>query len=125
METGLAVVYVRFTNMISCALNFSVRYPLSCFFFFLMIRRPPSSPLFPYPPLFHSLTLPALLREGVGGAARSDYPPILPGRRRRRAGPRFPAPLGPGDHQGSIRKPCVFPPAALAEIGRASCRERV
>src|SRR5256885_13521722 len=25
-----------------------------CFFFFLMIRHPPRSPLFPYPPLFRS-----------------------------------------------------------------------
>src|SRR3989449_5185809 len=29
-----------------------VRY--CCFFFFLMIRRPPRSPLFPYTPLFRS-----------------------------------------------------------------------
>src|SRR3954468_8831042 len=27
---------------------------IECFFFFLMIRRPPRSTLFPYPPLFRS-----------------------------------------------------------------------
>src|SRR2546430_13063877 len=30
------------------------RLESSCFFFFLMIRAPPRSPLFPYPPLFRS-----------------------------------------------------------------------
>src|SRR3989441_10243215 len=34
-------------------------------FFFLMIRRPPSSPLFPSPTLFRSLALVVLLRERV------------------------------------------------------------
>src|SRR5260370_36196862 len=32
----------------------SPRYPSSCLFFFLMIRRPPRSTLFPYTTLFRS-----------------------------------------------------------------------
>src|SRR5260221_6947151 len=38
-------------------------------FFFLMIRRPPRSTLFPYTTLFRSRHL-AVLRRGVWGAAR-------------------------------------------------------
>src|SRR3954467_6880131 len=41
-------------------------------FFFLMIRRPPSSPLFPYPPLFRSSRPPRALLKG--GAPRD--PPL-------------------------------------------------
>src|SRR2546430_13084066 len=37
-----------------------------CFFFFLMIRRPPRSTLFPYTTLFRSLRLDALLPEYAG-----------------------------------------------------------
>src|SRR3989304_8910436 len=40
-----------------------------CFFFFLMIRRPPRSTLFPYTTLFRS---PVILRKGTGIAAVSD-----------------------------------------------------
>src|SRR2546422_5201017 len=51
-----------------------------CFFFFLMIRRPPRSTLFPYTTLFRSVRVEraggdALLRvvfEGVAGTARAD-----------------------------------------------------
>src|SRR5215510_15557256 len=39
-------------------MNYSVYFS---FFFFLMIRRPPRSTLFPYTTLFRSRTLPALL----------------------------------------------------------------
>src|SRR2546430_5185488 len=53
--------------------------PLSClFFFFLMIRRPPRSTLFPYTTLFRSHTWPASdagIPEqpgGHGGHARQD-----------------------------------------------------
>src|SRR5215216_6117603 len=35
-------------------LSFSISYPLRFFFFFLMIRRPPRSTLFPYTTLFRS-----------------------------------------------------------------------
>src|SRR2546422_2732972 len=47
---------------------------LFCFFFFLMIRRPPRSTLFPYTTLFRSLCGPRLRARGVGiapGASRS------------------------------------------------------
>src|SRR3712207_1128846 len=45
-------------------------------FFFLMIRRPPRSTLFPYTTLFRSLTLPGVaVREVVmaAGHGRADY----------------------------------------------------
>src|SRR5256885_12659062 len=37
-----------------CILSFKSRYYLPVFFFFLMIRRPPRSTLFPYTTLFRS-----------------------------------------------------------------------
>src|SRR5262249_60065985 len=49
------------------------RPSLPCFVFFLMIRPPPTSPLFPYTTLFRSLhVLPVDLlgRRGPGGRAR-------------------------------------------------------
>src|SRR2546430_12972937 len=54
----------------------------SSIFFFLMIRRPPRSPLFPYPPLFRSNRdprargldlLPRGLELGAGAAARRQH----------------------------------------------------
>src|SRR2546421_9894483 len=39
---------------------------ISCFFFFLMIRRPPRSTLFPYTTLFRSQTRPRLRRNRDG-----------------------------------------------------------
>src|SRR5258708_23807663 len=58
--------------------------PLSVFFFFLMIRRPPRSTLFPYTTLFRSISpraqrpITAIRRnarpgEGSGGDARLRY----------------------------------------------------
>src|SRR2546427_6511326 len=41
--------------------------PLYPFFFFLMIRRPPRSTLFPYTTLFRSLSMGAALRRPRGG----------------------------------------------------------
>src|SRR2546430_10390687 len=44
---------------------------LSCFFFFLMIRRPPRSTLFPYTTLFRScLIYPPVILPGGGQAAK-------------------------------------------------------
>src|SRR5258708_18496785 len=54
---------------------------LFLFFFFLMTRPPPSSPLFPYTPLFRSLGI------GEGRRIQKDQ---IPGRATRRAQP-FPA----------------------------------
>src|SRR5256885_3011689 len=58
--------------------------PLSLFFFFLMIRRPPRSTLFPYTTLFRS--------RCFGGRPRPSVPLGLPARRtlrnRRRVAPR-------------------------------------
>src|SRR5258707_7266071 len=42
----------------------------SLFFFFLMIRRPPRSTLFPYTTLFRSRAAPVRHRRGGPGAAR-------------------------------------------------------
>src|SRR2546429_1500842 len=56
----------------------SRRDPLSTFFFFLMIRRPPRSTLFPYTTLFRSHA-----RQNCRARAGGDRVPssILPGRR--------------------------------------------
>src|SRR2546429_7021908 len=54
-----------------------VRY----FFFFLMIRRPPRSTLFPYTTLFRSLTALALL-AACGGARPRATTPLAPGDRK-------------------------------------------
>src|SRR2546422_4110132 len=60
---------------------------LSFFFFFLMIRRPPRSTLFPYTTLFRSLLVcgrPALGRRARGDAGRPRRPRRHRGRRRER-----------------------------------------
>src|SRR3712207_9144170 len=56
------------------------------FFFFLMIRRPPRSTLFPYTTLFRSPMRDRTTRSGSGG------PRERPGRRDRRRGRRFGVP---------------------------------
>src|ERR1043165_10021305 len=45
---------------------------LFCFFFFLMIRRPPRSTLFPYTTLFRSLQIGSYRRHRVQLVARED-----------------------------------------------------
>src|SRR3712207_8503578 len=52
-------------------------------FFFLMIRRPPRSTLFPYTTLFRSRLLPRSGPPGAAGGADRDHGPA---RRRRRLG---------------------------------------
>src|SRR2546430_15624021 len=47
-----------------------------CFFFFLMIRRPPRSPLFPYTPLFRSI----LSRPPAASTLPRTYNPAGPSR---------------------------------------------
>src|SRR2546421_309909 len=66
----------------------------SCFFFFLMIRPPPRSPLFPYTPLFRS--------HGV--VDRRAVPAVFHGGRHRAAVPRFchPPPRGDPDLGGRV-----------------------
>src|SRR3712207_9059489 len=44
----------------------AVRYENNCCFFFLMIRRPPRSTLFPYTTLFRSFYFTPLIAEGHG-----------------------------------------------------------
>src|SRR2546426_6055596 len=65
-------------------------HALSCFFFFLMIRRPPRSTLFPYTTLFRSV-------RGAGPARRRRGLPSQGGRR-----PRVRArPQGGGDRKST------------------------
>src|SRR3712207_8270399 len=54
---------------------------MRCFFFFLMIRRPPRSTLFPYTTLFRSL---AELVDGVGGRCTGGHHDPHRARRRQR-----------------------------------------
>src|SRR5256885_7705976 len=68
---------------------------MSLFFFFLMIRRPPRSTLFPYTTLFRSAAAPRRERRhrhGPRGQAGANRPP------RRRA--RLERGLAPGAHVG-------------------------
>src|SRR6266508_1519370 len=62
------------------------KYQIYCFFFFLMIRRPPRSTLFPYTTLFRSSGLRASssLRQVRRGTCRSRLPKRACLRRRRR-----------------------------------------
>src|SRR3712207_8275689 len=62
------------------------------YFFFLMIRRPPRSTLFPYTTLFRS-GRDRLRRPAVGRAAREDE--------RRQAAPRAPVRRGAGPAPGA------------------------
>src|SRR6266536_6464595 len=64
-------------------------YPCVFIFFFLMIRRPPRSTLFPYTTLFRSRADRRARPPGPGRA-------VLPGVARLRAGGRGPVPLGGG-----------------------------
>src|SRR6266545_7813002 len=57
------------------------RFVFSLFFFFLMIRRPPRSTLFPYTTLFRSLAAPSVEGRRTGGRGR------LPAQTRRRVDP--------------------------------------
>src|SRR5258708_24180319 len=55
---------------------------MSYYFFFLMIRRPPRSTLFPYTTLFRSDDPRA---RGLGGRSGGDQPMAMPGESRRNA----------------------------------------
>src|SRR2546430_14547040 len=59
------------TSLISCF--YSSHRPSPVFFFFLMIRRPPRSTLFPYTTLFRS-HFRDVFRESVRRRLRSDSP---------------------------------------------------
>src|SRR5258708_20769132 len=60
----------------------SVAAILSPFFFFLMIRRPPRSTLFPYTTLFRSPPLRRHLRRRSADRTRARHPVRLPPRAR-------------------------------------------
>src|SRR5687767_15375705 len=57
-------------------------YSLSCFFFFLMIRRPPRSTLFPYTTLFRSRTVVYRVLESGISRARLWTASVATGERR-------------------------------------------
>src|SRR2546426_6144831 len=71
-------------------------WAFGCFFFFLMIRRPPRSTLFPYTTLFRSASASGLYRPG--GAPRDRSP-----------GPEYPAsgtdPRSE-EHTSELQSPC-------------------
>src|SRR2546426_7080523 len=68
---------------------------LSLFFFFLMIRRPPRSTLFPYTTLFRSLHVAA---QAVQVEERRAAPPDPE--------PHLPADLRSEEHTSEIQSPC-------------------
>src|ERR1043165_10166730 len=81
-------------------------------FFFLMIRRPPRSTLFPYTTLFRSARRPGAQRSGQGGdhgaqPAHDDERPRLDRERQYRLHR-----LGDGTGSGAVR--------AIAAAGRAA-----
>src|SRR5438552_5244779 len=51
----------------------TLRTPLSCCFFFLMIRRPPRSTLFPYTTLFRSVTAAGAALPSAAEAKRTRH----------------------------------------------------
>src|SRR2546430_4727638 len=51
-------------------------YTYASFFFFLMIRRPPRSTLFPYTTLFRSPAPAAAPDDAGAGTARAEPPPL-------------------------------------------------
>src|SRR5256886_16323497 len=92
------------------------------FFFFLMIRRPPISPLFPYPPLFRSA--PRSIPSPLCLSAFLEWVPI-----RRKTAFKIGGSMGnpsrpcqPPFRNSVLRRKCLV---LASKIGRASCRERV
>src|SRR2546426_10975130 len=61
--------------------------PFCSFFFFLMIRRPPRSTLFPYTTLFRSRHLPLHRRRGRGAGGERERRAVRRGTRARARGP--------------------------------------
>src|SRR5256884_9761654 len=109
-----------------------VFYHICYYFFFLMIRRPPRSTLFPYTTLFrsllvltHELSLPnpadksriqrgwAIVLDRLDALCTEGGVPCAV----------VPAQGGTAPHHGIRRVHGPSPP--IHEIGRASCRERV
>src|SRR5260370_42550605 len=94
-------------------LSRSSRLPQFLLFFFLMIRRPPRSPLFPYTTLFRSDPTPLVRRRSSERASSPPQPPrALSGSRANRGvrRNRFGSPSSRGLQQSFERQ---------REIGRA------
>src|SRR5256885_17113378 len=111
---------------------------LYLFFFFLMIRRPPRSTLFPYTTLFRSVLARALQGAGGGGLMTLTMLTLAdlfaPEQRARYQG-LLGAAYGVSTMVGPLLGGALVEHLSwhwafwlnvpLAEIGRASCRERV
>src|SRR5205807_9974709 len=74
-----------------------VSHSVSSFFFFLRIRPPPRSTLFPYTTLFRS---PARNRDGTHALDRHQY------RRHRRDRPRWTRARRSEEHTSELQSPC-------------------
>src|SRR5256885_12973524 len=77
--TGCVSLIIRLVSTLGCCMwSFASTYSLDVtvlFFFFLRIRPPPSSTLFPYPTLFRSW----VVRRRAGTSVRSPPRPGVPG----------------------------------------------
>src|SRR5215469_18625122 len=109
--------------MVNCY-AYTIVFRLSVFFFFLMIRRPPRSTLFPYTTLFRP-DLPILGRARRPDVVRSRFGGSYPIHRRRVRQNRPPTPgrrfLPPTDGTHSVppRYETDFPRSAAQWQGRA------
>src|SRR5438445_10659308 len=64
------LVFICF--LVSCTL-----FSVVCFFFFLMLRRPPRSTLFPYTTLFRSDSVPSMRTSVTMVSKRGQYKSVL------------------------------------------------
>src|SRR5258708_39324387 len=102
------VVGTTTTRLLSLSLVLPSPPLVSCFFFFLMIRRPPRSTLFPYTTLFRSMTCENVTIKGDKGTPITAYV----------AKPFGPGPFPDASSQCRIR-------SSPGDGGQAPRRERV
>src|SRR3989449_676201 len=119
-DTFSRVIFESNTSLMTSTINTIFYISKYCyfhiyFFFFLMIRRPPRSTLFPYTTLFRSREQCRLLGDGRGGPAHAAA--CGRGREVFLACFRHDAPRQAPRHVRLLRP--------RGEIGRASCRGRV
>src|SRR5205807_9084760 len=108
--------YSTFLHLSSLATFYNTLSPHSFFLFFLRIRRPPRSTLFPYTTLFRSpLRLPSLGRAGPRPRPRASRPGAV-------SRPRPPA--GRGHRRRPLRPPRARRHARLRGNGDLQVRRR-